>query len=141
MMIKDVMNRNVIVAKPHTTLREAAKVMSDLNIGSLVVMENEKIVGIVTSTDALRAVAEGADPDRTTLADIMSKDVITIEEDRDVEEAVELMVKNKIKRLPVVREGKLVGIITVSDIAVVEPKIIASIASLISINVPKYTGA
>jgi len=140
-MIKDVMNRNVIVAKPHTTLREAAKVMSDLNIGSLVVMENEKIVGIVTSTDALRAVAEGADPDRTTLADIMSKDVITIEEDRDVEEAVELMVKNKIKRLPVVREGKLVGIITVSDIAVVEPKIIASIASLISINVPKYTGA
>ncbi len=140
-LVKDVMNKNVVVAKPIVTLREAAKVMGEMNMGSLIVMEEEKIVGIVTSTDILKAIGEGKDPDKITIGDIMSKNVITIQADEPLDKAVELMIKNKIKKLPVLMNERLVGIITVSDIAIVEPKIVASLASLISLNAGKFGGA
>lgn len=140
MLVEEVMNRNVVVAKPTVTLREAAKVMGNMNMGSLVVYESEKILGIVTSTDILKAIGEGKDPDKTTIGDIMSTDVITVQADEDLEKAVEIMIEKKIKRLPVLKGEKLVGIVTVSDIAIVEPKIIAQIASLISLNAPRRTG-
>lgn len=135
------MNKNVVVAKPTVTLREAAKVMGEMNMGSLVVMEEEKIVGIITSTDILKAIGDGKDPDKTLIQDVMSRDVITIQADEDISKAVEIMVKHKIKRLPVLMNEKLVGIITVSDIAIVEPKIIAKFASLLSLNALKFSGA
>ncbi|MCC5994386.1 MAG: CBS domain-containing protein [Candidatus Aenigmarchaeota archaeon] len=140
LLVKDVMNKNVVVAKPVVTLREAAKVMGEMNMGSLVIMEEDKIVGIITSTDILKAIGEGKDPDKVTIGEIATKNVITIQADEPLEKAVDLMVKNKIKRLPVMMNEKLVGIITVSDIAIVEPKIIASIASLISLNASKFAG-
>lgn len=135
------MNKNVVVAKPMVTIREAAKVMGEMNMGSLVIMEEDKIVGIVTSTDILKAIGDGKDPDKTLVQDIMSKDVITIQADEDVSKAVEIMVQHKIKRLPVLMNEKLVGIITVSDIAIIEPKIISKLASLLSLNSLKFTGA
>lgn len=140
LLVKDVMNKNVIVAKPIVTLREAAKVMGEMNMGSLVIMEEDKIVGIVTSTDILKAIGEGKDPDKVTIYEIATKNVITIQADEPLEKAVDIMVKNKIKKLPVLMNEKLVGIITVSDIAIVEPKIVASIASLISLNAGKFAG-
>lgn len=135
------MNKNVVVAKPIVTLREASKVMGEMNMGSLVVMEDDKIVGIITSTDILKAIGDGKDPDKTLVKDVMSKDVITIQADEDVSKAVEIMVQHKIKRLPVMMNDKLVGIITVSDIAIIEPKIISKFASLISLNAFKFSGA
>lgn len=140
LLVKDVMNKNVVVAKPIVTLREAARVMGEMNMGSLVIMEDDKIVGIVTSTDILKAIGEGKDPDKVTIAEVATKNVITIQADEPLEKAVDIMVKNKIKKLPVLMNEKLVGIITVSDIAIVEPKIIASIASLISLNAGKFAG-
>jgi CBS domain-containing protein len=140
LLVKDVMNKNVVVAKPIVTLREAAKVMGEMNMGSLVIMEEDKIVGIVTSTDILKAIGEGKDPDKVTISEIATKSVITIQADEPLEKAVDIMVKNKIKKLPVLMNEKLVGIITVSDIAIVEPKIVASIASLISLNAGKFAG-
>jgi len=140
LLVKDVMNKNVVVAKPIVTLREAARVMGEMNMGSLVIMEDEKIVGIVTSTDVLKAIGEGKDPDKVTIGEIATKNVITIQADDPLEKAVDIMVKYKIKKLPVMMNEKLVGIITVSDIAIVEPKIVASIASLISLNAGKFAG-
>ena len=140
MIVKDVMNRNVIVGKPDVTLKEASKVMSQYHIGSLVVVEKEKIVGIITERNVLKSVAQGKNPELTTVEDIMSKNVITIEPDKKIDEAVELMMKHKIKKLPVVSNKKLVGIVTCSDISVVEPKLIQSIASLISLKLPGYRG-
>ena len=140
LLVKDVMNKNVVVAKPIVTLREAAKVMGEMNMGSLVIMEEDKIVGIVTSTDILKAIGEGKDPDKVTIAEIATKNVITIQADDPLEKAVDIMVKNKIKKLPVLMNEKLVGIITVSDIAIVEPKIVATVASLISLNAGKFAG-
>jgi predicted transcriptional regulator len=66
--------------------------------------------------------------------------VITVEPDKTIEEAVNLMTKHKIKKLPVVEDNKLVGIVTASDIVVVEPKLIESIANLVSIKLPGYRG-
>ena len=141
MLVKDVMNKNVVVGKPDLTVKEASKVMSQFHMGSLVILDDEKkIVGILTERDILISVAEGKDPETAAAADIMSKDVVTIEPDKKIEEAVDLMVKYKIKKLPVVRDEKLVGIVTASDIVVVEPKLIQSIASLVSIRMPEYSG-
>jgi len=140
MLVKDVMNRNVIVAKPDVTVREASKVMAKFHIGSLIIQSAGKIIGIMTERDVLQAVATGKDPETTLVEEIMSKNVITIDPDKKIEDAVELMIEHKIKKLPVVSEGKLVGIITASDIIVVEPKLIASIANLISIKLPGYRG-
>jgi len=140
LLVKDIMNKNVVIAKPIVTLREAARVMGEMNMGSLVIMEDDKVVGIVTSTDILKAIGEGKDPDKVTIGEIATKNVITIQADEPLEKAVDIMVKHKIKKLPVMMNEKLVGIITVSDIAIVEPKIVACIASLISLNAGKFAG-
>jgi CBS domain-containing protein len=140
MLIRNIMNKKVIVAKPEVTLKEASEVMSKLHIGSLIITQDEKIVGILTGTDVLKSVAQGKNPDATSVEEIMSKDVKTISPDKSIQDAVDLMVKHKIKKLPVVDGKKLLGMITASDIVVVEPKLVASIASLVSLKLPGYSG-
>ncbi len=140
MLVRDVMRKNVVVGKPNVTIREASQVMGDMHIGSLVVREKDDIIGILTERDVLIAVAKGINPEETLVTEIMSKKVVTIESDKKLDEAVDVMVKNKIKKLPVVEGKKLVGIITASDIVVVEPKLIANIASLMSLKLPGYRG-
>lgn len=140
MLVKDVMNKNVVVAKSDVTIREATKVMNKFRIGSLVVLKEEKIVGIATERNVLEAVATGKDLDATPIEEIMTKNVVIIDPDQTVEAAVDLMVQHKIKKLPVVEDKKLKGIITASDIVVVEPKLIASVANLISMKLPGYRG-
>lgn len=134
------MQHRVVTAKSELTLREASRVMKELRIGSLVVMEEDKIVGILTSTDLLKAVADGKDPEQVRLSEVMSPNVVTVKPDTPLEDAVELMVDKKVKRLPVVEDGKLVGIVTASDIIVVEPKLIQGIANLLSLKFPGYKG-
>lgn len=140
MLVKDIMNKKVFVAKPEVTLREASEVMSRLHIGCLVITQDEKIIGIITGSDILRSIAQGKNPDTTLVEEIMSREVKTIEPDKRIEDAVDLMIKYKIKKLPVVDGKKLVGIVTASDIVVIEPKLIASIASLVSLKLPGYSG-
>lgn len=140
MLVKDVMNKNVVVAKSNATIREAAKVMNKFRIGSLIVLKEEAIAGIVTERNVLTAVAGGKNTDSTTIEEIMTKKVVTVDPDQTVEAAVDLMIQNKIKKLPVVEDNKLKGIITASDIVVVEPKLIASVANLISMKLPGYRG-
>jgi len=140
MLVKDVMHKNVIVATSDATIKEASKVMAEYEIGSLIIMKGKKIVGIITESDIIKSVAKDTDVTTTTLEDIMSEKVVTVDPEATIEEAVDLMVKNKIKRLPVVEEEKVKGIITATDIIVVEPKLIASIASLISLRLPGLRG-
>jgi CBS domain-containing protein len=140
MLIKDVMNRNVVVVRPDISLREASKVMCEKHIGSLIIVENDNIVGILTQTDILKAVAEERDLDATVVEDVMNKNVFTIDYEKTIEDAVNIMMEKRIKRLPVTKEGKLVGIITASDIITVEPKLITGIANLLSMKIPGYKG-
>ncbi|MFH8080869.1 MAG: CBS domain-containing protein [Candidatus Aenigmatarchaeota archaeon] len=134
-IVKDVMNPKVVVAKPQATVKEAAEIMSAFRIGCLVVVENERVVGIVTESDIIgKIVSKRKDPEKVTLEEIMSKNVITISSEETIDEAAEKMVNNKIKRLPVLEGDKLVGIITATDLISYEPKIIESLSELFSIK-------
>jgi CBS domain-containing protein len=140
MLVKDVMNPNVMTIKPGIRVKEAAIIMYKNHIGSLVVVEKEKIVGIITEGDVLKTIARDLDLSVTPIEEVMTKNVIMIEPDKTIEDAVNLMTDNRIKKIPVVKDGNLVGIITASDIIVVEPKLIENIANLISIKIPGYRG-
>ncbi|MEM7821817.1 MAG: CBS domain-containing protein [Candidatus Aenigmatarchaeota archaeon] len=140
MLVRDVMNKNVVVSEPGITVKEAARIMSQFHIGSLIILKNKKIVGIITERDILISVAQGKEAELTTVEEVMTKNVITIAPDKTVEDAVNLMIEHRIKKLPVVDGNKLVGIITASDIVVVEPKLIEGIANLISIKLTGYRG-
>ena len=140
MLVRQVMNRKVIIAKPEVNLKEACDVMTKLRIGSLIIFDSKKILGIVTSTDILKAIARDGNPEAVLIDTVMSKNVKTIEPDEDIEDAVRLMMKHKIKKLPVVDGSKLVGILTASDIVIIEPKLLESLASLISVKISGYTG-
>jgi CBS domain-containing protein len=140
MLLKDVMNKDVVTVRPDIVLKEAAKVMYERRIGSLVVAEEGNIVGILTQTDIVKAVTMEKDLESTLVEEVMNKKVTTIDYEKSVEDAVNLMMEKKIKRLPVTKEGKLVGIVTASDIITVEPKLITGIASLLSMKIPGYKG-
>ncbi len=111
MKIKDVMNK-VIAIEPHLTLKEAAQIMSKKNIGSLVVVDNKKLVGIITDHDIIENISNV----NAKVSDIMSKNVVTVDAEESIDTAAEIMKSKKVRRLPVVEEGKLVGIITATDI-------------------------
>jgi len=133
--VKEVMNPQVVVAKPEATVKEAAQIMSQFRIGCLLVMENDKVVGIVTESDIIgKVVAVNKDPERVRLQDIMSKNIISTTPDESIEDAAEKMVEHKIKRLPVLDGGKLVGIITATDLISFEPKIIETLSELFSMK-------
>ncbi|HEX3055621.1 MAG TPA: CBS domain-containing protein, partial [Gaiellaceae bacterium] len=98
---------------------DAARMMRDEDVGLIPIVESDHLVGTVTDRDiAVRLVAEGKSPEKTRVADIASRELVTIDPDQDVDEALRLMAKHQVRRLPVVEEdGKLVGIVAQADIA------------------------
>jgi CBS domain-containing protein len=113
--VKDVMTVSVRTISPNANMDEAAKLMRKFRIGSLVVVKDDKPVGIITERDlAYKIVAEGKM--NAKVGEVMSRDLKTIDKDKTIVEAAKLMAAHVIRRLPVVEEGKLVGIITLEDI-------------------------
>jgi len=132
MKVKHAMTKRVLVVKPDATVKEAAKVMTEHRVGSLVVMENDKVVGIVTELDIIwKVVAGSSNPEDTLVKDIMTKKILTIQGDKTLEDATHMMVENNIKKLPVMEGDKLIGILTATDLISVQPKMIESLAKLI----------
>jgi len=115
------MIRNVICADPSISIRDAAKIMTDNHIGGIVLKKDENVVGIVTDRDVLEAVA--GEKEDENVSDIMSRYVISVEPDTTIDHAAEIMIKNKIKRLPVMKGEKLLGIITSTDIVAASPSV------------------
>jgi CBS domain-containing protein len=100
---------------------EAARLMREEDTGSLPITDDEQLVGMLTDRDiATRVVAEAADPKMTSVGDIYSRDLISVEPDEDLDEALRLMARHQVRRLPVVENGKLVGIVAQADIALTE---------------------
>jgi len=131
MQVKQAMTKQVLVTNPNTTIRDVAKVMANHRVGCLVVMDEKKIVGIITELDIIwKVVAGDLDPKTTLVQQIMTKEVITIKANQTLEEASHLMVENKIKKLPVLEKDKLIGIITATDLISVQPKMIQTLANL-----------
>lgn len=115
--VKDLMTKNVIIIDTHKTILDAAVLMSDKEKACVVVMDGETPIGIVTERDIVRRVVAKKLPLDTKVSEIMSKPLITIDPDSSIREAARMMVKNGIRRLPVVKEDKLVGIIVAADFA------------------------
>ncbi len=125
--VSDVMTSNVVTVKPDETIVDAARKMAENKIGSVVVVDDKgTIIGILTEGDIVRrVVARGLDPSQTPVEAVMTKNPITIFEDADLAAAAELMREKGVGHLPVVNEeGRLVGIITRSDIVRIAPSLI-----------------
>jgi predicted transcriptional regulator len=117
MLIKDEMKRDVFVTGPGDSVKNAINLMSSKNIGCVVSVDKNKPVGILTERDILRkVVAPGIDSDNTKVRDVMTKKLISMESSKTVQEAVDLLEKRGIKRLPVIEFGKLIGIVTMTDL-------------------------
>ena len=119
MKVKDVMHRGVTWVEPGTSIREIARMMRDGDFGSVPVGENDRLVGIVTDRDIIcRGIADGADIGALSAGDVMSKPIIYCRTDDDLEHALRIMEKNKIRRLPVIDENKrLAGMLALGDIS------------------------
>jgi len=119
MKVRDAMTGNVIKAEPETTLEEIAMMMKTENTGAIPVVEEDELVGIVTDRDiVMRCIAEGGDPTEMTAEDVVSEELETIDPESEIDEALELMAQKQIRRLPVVDNGELVGMLSIGDIAV-----------------------
>lgn len=122
MKVKDFCSRMVIVAEPHTDLREAARLMRESHVGALIVIDHRegvtRPIGIVTDRDIVVAVvAPGVPPESLTVRDIMPGDLAVVSEDAGLYEVVEAMSDQGVRRLPVVAgDGRLVGIVTADDV-------------------------
>lgn len=127
--IGEIMTRDVKTTFQGDIITLAAKKMADEEIGCLVILDKDKVVGILTEQDiARKVVAQGREGAATLVKEIMSREVVHIEPPEDLHKAVELMGQNGIKHLPVISNGKLQGIITFKDIIALEPALIEAMS-------------
>jgi len=129
--VEDVMVKEVITIDEDSTVKDAADVMNKFEIGCVIAVRKGKAMGILTERDLLkRVVAEGIDAAKTKVKDIMTSPLIVAEPNMDLSEAVKLMFKMKIKKLPVVDGKRLVGLISLTDIARFQPQMISILKQL-----------
>jgi CBS domain-containing protein len=116
--IREVMTKDPLTLSDDATLTEAAKSMRDEEIGDVIVLSGGQVTGIVTDRDiVIRAVADGHDPQSTTIGQVASRDLTTLSPDETVEDAIRLIRDNAVRRLPVVEGNRPVGIVSLGDLA------------------------
>jgi predicted transcriptional regulator len=131
------MTKDVITVKPNASVTEAAKIMHSKGISSLVVVEDNRVVGIITHEDLVgKIVMESRDPKSVTVGEVMSGDIITANSDTSIDDLVKLMLKHKIKRIPIV-DNTLVGIISVTALAIASPVLAKTSSPLATIGMLK----
>jgi len=129
--VEDVMVKEVITIDDQSTVKEAADIMNKFEIGCLIAVLKGKAVGIVTERDILkRVVAEGKDAEKTKVKDVMTSPLVVVEPKMELEEAVKMMFQMKIKKLPVVEGKRLVGLVTLTDIARFQPQMMKILKQL-----------
>jgi CBS domain-containing protein len=132
LLVRDVMTENVKTVRPNSTITEVVRKMNKFEVGSVVVVEGERPVGLITERDILRRVLE------VTLAaeamkakEVMSSPLLTVSSEATVEEAARIMAERHIKKLPVVKDGKLIGIVTSTDIVRSQPKMVEILSDVV----------
>jgi len=116
--VKQIMTTDVSTVTPSDTITKAASIMKQLNVGSVPVLDGNRVVGIVTDRDiTLRGVAKSSDPN-LKISEVMTTDVKYATPDMDVHAVADLMAENQVRRLPVIDNDKLVGIVAIGDLAV-----------------------
>ena len=117
--IRDLMTENPCTIDADKSVVYAAKMMRDEDVGLAPIVEGDKLIGTLTDRDiAIRVVAEGKDPNQTTVREVASTNLVTIDPQQDLDEALRLMAEHQVRRLPVVEEdGRLVGVVAQADVA------------------------
>jgi CBS domain-containing protein len=116
--VRDAMTPSVRTVSPSQSLAEAAEVMKGEDVGSVPVVDEGSLAGIVTDRDiVVRVVADRRDPQTVKVDEVASRDVVTVEPEQDLDEALALMARHKVRRLPVIEEGRLVGMLAQADVA------------------------
>ncbi|PYG87618.1 CBS domain protein [Ruminiclostridium sufflavum DSM 19573] len=119
MKVKDIMTKNVTYVNPATTVTETAHLMQMHNIGAIPVCDQSGVVGIVTDRDiVVRSVAPGKNPQMTAVKDVMTAGVSTVSPEMDMKEVAKQMASSQIRRVPVIDNNTLVGIVALGDVAV-----------------------
>jgi CBS domain-containing protein len=117
-IVQEAMTSNPTAITPDTTVQEAARLMKTEDVGALPIVEDGRLTGVITDRDlAIRGIAEGRGAE-TTVRDLASKDIVTIDPQQSLEEAARVMAEHQVRRLPVVEEdGRLVGMLAQADVA------------------------
>ena len=127
LLVRDVMTKDVKVIGPDSSVHQVVAAMNKYNIGSIIVVKDDKPVGVISERDILRRVAESClSPETITAKQIMTSPVITVSESASIGEVVKLMAEKRVRKIPVMKKDKLVGIITYTDI-------LSKVLSMISI--------
>ncbi len=135
---RDIMTGSLITCSPEVSIAEAARLMRDRNTGDVLVTDDGKLHGIVTDRDiAIRVSAKGLDPQQVRVRDVMSKHVVTGEPKWDTDKISKTMGKHQIRRLPIIDDGMLVGIVSLGDLAVRKAKPDHLASSLKHISEPR----
>ncbi len=122
--VHDAMTSNVVTIDPEISVAHAALLMTKMKLGSLIVKSNAVPEGVITESDIIRkVVSKDLKASEITIREVMTTDLISIAPGRELNEAARLMAKNSIRRLPVVENGELVGILTSTDVMVVSPEL------------------
>ncbi|MEV7200407.1 CBS domain-containing protein [Streptomyces griseoluteus] len=117
--VRDIMTSELVTVEPQASVASVARLMRDEDVGTVLVTEDGRLRCLVSDRDlVVRAFAEGVDPDRTTVIEAASEDLVTIGPDESVDHAVELMREHAVRRLPVVEGDEAVGIIALGDLAI-----------------------
>ena len=117
--IREVMTEDVVAMPTSATLTQASREMRERDIGDVIMLEDDMVAGILTDRDiVVRAVADGHSPGETTIGEIATRDPQTLRPDDTVEDAIQIMRERAVRRLPIVEEGRPIGIVSIGDLAV-----------------------
>jgi len=131
MIVKEIMEKQVHKVLSSVSIVDAAKEMTEKKTSYLLVVDDHKLQGIVTENDITRFVSCGEHPKTKSVNDIMVKDVVQISPGKTIEEAAELMTEKSIKKLPVVEDKRLVGMVTAEGMVAAEPKMMKQLGELL----------
>ena len=135
MIVRDVMAKNIKTVKTDDSVHAAVMKMNKFDIGSVIVTASGRPVGIITETNIMRRIVEPRmDPATVWVKDIMTSPLVTIESTAAIEEATKIMVQKKIKRLPVMDNGKIVGVISSTDIVKASPTQLGILDELLRVS-------